>query len=153
MAANGDVLDDIRSLIGPALEAAGVELYDMTLKKVNGAGLLMVLVDKNSGISLDECAKINRRVSGIIEHARFFSGPCVIEVSSPGLDRPLKIRRDFSWALGCSVDVWPICDIKGKNFISGIVKDAREDGVEIEAKNGECFVLPYGIINKAKRNF
>ncbi|MDD5504282.1 MAG: hypothetical protein PHV77_03080 [Candidatus Omnitrophica bacterium] len=146
------IIDSIKGLTGPVAEQAGAKIYDISLKRVNGRSALTVLVDKQGGISLDECALINKRLSDIIENAGFFSGPYVIEVSSPGLDRLLKNRRDFNWAFGASVDIWLTGNINDRNFISGIVKNCRENDVEIEDRHGSCFMIPYDMINKAKRN-
>jgi ribosome maturation factor RimP len=148
-----DTLDSIKSEISPVLDNAGAELVDISLKRMPNGVVLTLLVDTGKGISVDECAAINKRVSDILEERDIISQRYVVEVSSPGLDRPLRTQKDFKGAIGEKVDIWLTQQSQGRDFICGIVKQACEDTLEIQEKNGKMIFLPYENINKAKRVF
>ena len=88
-----------------------------------------------------------------MEEKDIIAGRYIVEVASPGLDRPLKLQRDFKKAIDERVDIWLLEQAQNKDFVCGIVKQASENGVEIEEKNGNRIVLSYDTINKAKRSF
>ncbi len=148
-----NILDNIKSEIAPMLKGIEAELFDISLKRTSNGTVVGLLVDTQKGISIDECALINKRVSGILEEKDIIAGRYIVEVASPGLDRPLKLQRDFKKAIDECVDIWLLEQAQGKDFVCGIVKQASENGVEIEEKNGNRIVLSYDTINKAKRSF
>jgi ribosome maturation factor RimP len=148
-----EILEEIKSEISPILEHAEAELFDISMKRSSNGIIITLLVDTKEGISIGECAVINKRVSSALEEKNIISEKYIVEVASPGLDRPLKSQRDFKKAIGESVDIWPCQQVKGRDFINGIVREAGESSVEIEEKNGKRVILPYDKINKAKRVF
>jgi ribosome maturation factor RimP len=147
-----EILDKIRSDIKPILKDARAELFDISLKRASNGTILTLLVDTEKGISIGECAVINKRVSAVLEEKNIISEKYVVEVASPGLDRPLKSQKDFKKAAGERVDIWLFEHAQGKDFVSGVVKKAGDNSVEIEGKNGDHIILPYDKINKAKRS-
>jgi ribosome maturation factor RimP len=148
-----EVLDKIKSEINPILKDAEAELFDISMRRASHGIIVTVLVDTEKGISIGECAVINKRVSAALEEKNTISEKYVVEVASPGLDRPLKNMRDFKKAIGECVDMWLSQQVNGRDFINGIVRGAAESSVEIEEKNGKRITLPYEKINKAKRVF
>ena len=148
-----NILDNIKSEIGPILKDIDAELFDISLKRTSSGIVIVLLVDTEKGVSIDECALINKRVSGILEEKDIIAGRYIVEVSSPGLDRPLKLQRDFKKVIGERVDMWLLEQVQGKDFVCGVVNQAGGNGVEIEEKNGNRIILPYDAINKAKRSF
>lgn len=148
-----EVVEGIKSEIYPILKDAEAELFDISMKRASNGIIIILLVDTEKGISIGECAVINKRVSAVLEEKNIISEKYVVEVASPGLDRPLKSQRDFKKAAGESADIWLSQQVKGRDFINGIVREAGESSVEIEEKNGNRVILPYDKINKAKRVF
>jgi len=146
-----EILDKIKSEISPILKDAEAELFDISMRRASHGIIVTVLVDTEKGISIGECAVINKRVSAVLEEKDIISERYIVEVSSPGLDRPLRSQRDFSKAMGEVVDIWLSQQVDGRDFINGIVKEVSESSVEIEEKNGNRVILPYEKINKAKR--
>ena len=101
-----NILDNIKSEIEPILKHTGSELFDISLKRTSNGTVLALLVDTQKGISIDECAAINKQVSSIMEEKDIIAGRYIVEVASPGLDRPLKLQRDFKKVIGEQVDIW-----------------------------------------------
>ena len=95
-----DQAEKIRSLVEPVLAERDIELVELTCHPQGRQQLIRLLVDKVGGVTLQQCAQVNQRIGQALEVANLFEGSYVVEVSSPGLDRPLATRRDFERALG-----------------------------------------------------
>jgi ribosome maturation factor RimP len=149
----GNNIDKIKSEIAPILKDMDAELFDIHMKYSQDGIVLTVLVDTQKGISIGECAVINKRIAAVLTEKDLIKQKYILDVSSPGLDRPLGSQRDFSKAAGEIVDIWLLSKVNERDFVSGIVRHPGECNVEIEEKNGNRIVLPYDKINKAKRVF
>jgi ribosome maturation factor RimP len=90
----------VGALIEPILAEQGLELVELTVSPSGPQYLLRLLVDAVGGATLRQCARVNRLVSDAMEAANLIEGSYTVEVSSPGLDRPLVSRRDFERTLG-----------------------------------------------------
>lgn len=89
-------LEEIRSQI----QGLGAELIDISVRRTGTRSVLAVFVDKAGGITLDECVEINRQLGVYFDEQELMQGSYYLEVSSPGLDRPLKTEGDYSRAIG-----------------------------------------------------
>ena len=87
--------DRIKELIGPAIESESMELVDVECLKMNTRWLVRLFIDKERGVTLDDCQKISHLVGDILDVHEMPPGPYTLEVSSPGLDRPLTRDKDF----------------------------------------------------------
>ena len=85
----------VAEIIAPITQEENIELVDVEYKKVGKTWALRVYIDKKLGVTLDDCQRISRQVEDLIEVHEVIADPYVLEVSSPGLDRPLKKERDF----------------------------------------------------------
>jgi ribosome maturation factor RimP len=90
----------IRELVEPILAEAGVELVELNARRQGGQWLIRLLVDQVGGITLQRCAALNERIGAALEAQDLIDARYTVEVSSPGLDRPLTTPRDFARALG-----------------------------------------------------
>jgi ribosome maturation factor RimP len=145
------LLDSIMPDIRHVLDIVHADLFDALLQKKGNRIILSLIVDTDEGITLDECALINRNLCEILEEKDIIPQRYVVEVASPGLDRLLRDQRDFKRALGDMVEVWLSDKVQDKDFISGFVKQADLNSVLIEQEDGNQIELPYKKINKAKR--
>ena len=93
------LLEEIRKLILPVLSQRGIELIELLMRRERGRSVLRFLVDKSGGITLDDCARLNQEIGRILDEQNIIQQSYVLEVSSPGLDRPLKSTRDFERAM------------------------------------------------------
>ena len=100
MTMEGHELEQIRALVEPILADREMELVELTCHPRGRQQLIRLLVDKVGGVTLQQCAQVNQRIGQALEAVNLFEGSYVVEVSSPGLDRPLATRRDFERALG-----------------------------------------------------
>jgi ribosome maturation factor RimP len=90
----------IRQLAEPILAQQGMELVELTCRPQGRQTHLQFLVDAVGGVSIQQCALVNRQIGQVLEESRLFEDPYDLEVSSPGLDRQLVSLRDFERALG-----------------------------------------------------
>jgi ribosome maturation factor RimP len=135
------------------MEDAGTELVQLDLVRASGQVIVRLLVEKKEGgINLGGCAIINRRLSDILEEQNIISDRYLVEVSSPGLDRPLKTKKDFSRCLNKKVKFFLHEAVNGKIEWDGIIKDATDTDVSVEI-DGELVGIPLAKINKAKLLF
>ncbi len=93
-------IEQIRALVEPVLAERGLELVELTCRPQGGQLYIRLLVDQVGGVTIQECARANQQISQALEAANCIEGGYTVEVSSPGLDRPLVSKRDFERAIG-----------------------------------------------------
>jgi ribosome maturation factor RimP len=135
-------------LIEPILDEMEIELVDVEYLSEGGRWILRVYVDRDGGITLDDCVRVSREIGDLIDVKDFFRQPYVLEVSSPGLDRPLKKEKDFVHAVGKDVNIRMAAPIDGRRNFKGKLQ-SFEDGVLCVTVNEDRFLLPYGGVKKA----
>ncbi len=143
------VADRVAGLIGPVVAELGFELIDVEFLAERGRRILRVYADSERGINLDECALVSREVGSLIDLEDLIPGNYVLEVSSPGLDRPLKKSDDFLRALGRRVKIQTAGPVEGRRKFTGTLERFDGDSVEVIVDDGGSFVLPAALIRKA----
>lgn len=93
-------IPQIQALIEPILAVQQIELVELICRPQGGQLLVRLLVDRVGGVTIQHCAQLNQRIGQALDATGVIQGSYVIEVSSPGLDRPLATKRDFERALG-----------------------------------------------------
>ena len=119
----------------PIVEEYGFELVDVEYVKEGGTWYLRTYIDKEGGISIDDCEKVSRRLSDILDEKDYIDDTYIMEVSSPGLGRLLKKEKDFKRSLGKEVDIRTYRMIDKQKEFTGILKDYDKDTVTIELEN------------------
>jgi ribosome maturation factor RimP len=148
---NQAVIEQIKKAIFPILEDTGSELVQLDFIRTSGQVIIRVLVDKSEGgISLDECTRINKRLGDILDEQDIIPDRYVLEVSSPGLDRPLKNESDFRRCLNKKVKFFLLEPVNGKLEWDGLIKGVSDGQVNAEVVSG-MIQIPLAKINKAKQ--
>ena len=142
------VLDQVVTLVEPVIEDEGYQLVDVTYRREPVGWVLRAYVDREGGITVGECAQISRRIGDLIEAKNLIEQSYTLEVSSPGLDRPLKQDRDFNWALGKKVRLLKKRPEKGERDLIGRLVQYSGDSVTID-QDGEIVIVPIEQIAKA----
>ena len=127
--------DRLAALIGPAVEAAGYDLESVTVSQAGRRSLVRVVVDADRGVTLDDVADVSRLVSTVLDGDEGVTGrsPYVLEVTSPGVDRPLTEPRHWRRATGRLVSV-PVAE---QGTVTGRVVSADQDGVVLALPGAE----------------
>lgn len=141
--------DRVHELVVPILDAAGLDLYDLEL----AGGTLQVLVDKDGGVGVDELATVSRQISRTLDEHDPIEGHYTLEVSTPGLERPLRTPAHFARAVGTSVKVKTKPGVEGERRLAGTVADAGDDTVTFAVSDGTSRTLRYDDIERARTTF
>ena len=130
----------------PIVEKNGFELVDVEYVKEGGNWYLRAYIDKPGGINVDDCEIVSRELSDILDEKDFIDEAYILEVSSPGLGRPLKKEKDFKRSLGQEVEVRTYRMMDRKKEFIGILKDYDKDTVTIEMEDGSLKTFEKGDI-------
>ena len=142
-------MHDLTELFEPVIESMGYEFVGVEFNAGGGHGTLRVYIDREQGVSLDDCASISHQLSGILDVEEPIKQAYDLEISSPGIDRPLFKIADFEKFCGRTAKIKLALGVQGrKNFKGQLVSVADSKWVVIEV-DGEQFDLPYADIAKA----
>jgi ribosome maturation factor RimP len=139
---------DLEGLVRPVVESAGLELVEVGLHREQGRQVLRVTVDREGGLDLDTIAEISERISRRLDLEVFDPGPYSLEVSSPGLERPLKDPHDFARRIGERARVKTSRPVEGSRRLSGTIVEANADRLGLATEQGVRSV-PYEDITSA----
>lgn len=142
-------IDRARAVIEPILEEAGLDLYDLALD----GGRLEVLVDRQGGADIDAIATVARSISHALDDADPIPGHYTLEVSSPGLERPLRTPTHFHRAVGATVKVKTKPGTEGDRRVEGTITSAGDEAVTVATPDGAERRLAYADIERARTTF
>ncbi len=140
--------EEIRELVEPLLEREGVELVDLELKGPPGRQILRIFIDEEGGITIDRCTEISRKLSDLLDRKDPIPGRYTLEVSSPGIDRPLRQPRDFRRNVGRTVRV-EVREGEATRYVEGVIVEAAEEHLELEVR-GELVRLSWPQVVRGK---
>ena len=140
--------DTLAALLAPVVEALGYELWELEYSAGRGNGLLRLYIDAAAGITLDDCERVSRAVSEQLDAADPIPGQYTLEVSSPGLERPLRSAAHFARFVGEAVSVETVQPLEGRRRFKGRLAAAGAGTVEVEV-DGRRWTLPLGGIRRA----
>jgi ribosome maturation factor RimP len=145
---------DLEGLVRPVVEAAGsdLELVEVAFGRESGRRVLRVTVDREGGVDLDTIAVVSERLSRRLDLDGFTPGPYTLEVSSPGVERPLRGPLDFAKRVGEKVKVKVTEPVEGARTLTGTIVGADDDGVRLATEAGERTVA-FGLIASARTVF
>ena len=125
------------ALLQPILDAHHFELVDVEYVKEAGSWYLRAYIDKEGGITVDDCEIVSRALGDLLDEQDFIEDSYILEVSSPGLGRPLKKERDFERSLGEEVEIRLYKALNKQKEFTGILKAYDKENVTIETAEGE----------------
>lgn len=144
------LVNQLDLLLREHLSAQGLILVDLVLRYEGGRLILRILADRPSGgISMDECAMLNRDIGAILDEKMVIEDRYTLEVSSPGLDRTLNKKDDFLRILNKEAKFFLNEALNGKIEWDGFIESADEEEVLVKTKEG-IIKIPYLKINKSR---
>jgi len=144
------MVEDLFAVLQPAVVAANLELVDVEMK----AGVLQVTVDRDGGVDLEALTDANRAVSTLLDELDPIPGRYSLEVSSPGIERPLRTPAHFARAGGATVTVKTRPQVPGERRIQGTLVASDDDGFTLDVDGSEQPVrLAYSDIDRARTVF
>jgi ribosome maturation factor RimP len=142
--------DKIRKIVEPVINALGIELDGIELNKMRGKALLRIYIDREEGITIDDCTLVSREVEALLDVEDPIPYSYVLEVSSPGLDRPLRNTRDFIRFSGRNVRVITKEPIDKQTFFVGQLAEADDSEIVLLLPKDRTVTIDYGNISKAR---
>jgi len=136
---------DLNELLEKAVGGLGYELVDVEL--ANHGRLMRIFIDKVGGVNVADCAAVSNHLTRLfaVENVDYDR----LEISSPGLDRPLKRSKDFERFSGERVQVKLRVPINGRKRLAGVLQNVREDGIQLDV-DGELLTIAFADIHKAR---
>jgi ribosome maturation factor RimP len=144
-----DTKKKITELAGSVALQHTVEIVDIELGGSSRKPLIRIFIDKENGVSLDDCGKFSRALSALFDVEDPIPTAYILEVSSPGLDRPLKRVRDFERSVGKLVKIITREKIEGQNIFTGRISGV-EGGTITLSSEGRELEIPFDQISKAR---
>ncbi len=126
----------VSDLAAPLVEGAGCSLWDVEYVREAGQWFLRVYIDKEGGVSINDCEAVSRPLSDALDEADPIEGSYVLEVSSAGADRPLKKPEHFAQFMDSEVEVRLYRAVDGRKDHVGVLKGYADGDVTIEDGNG-----------------
>ena len=139
----------IRTLVEPVCTSEGLELVYVEFQPEAGGRILRLYIDKPGGVNLDDCADLSHQVSDLLDVSLDTIGSYNLEVSSPGLERPLGKKDDFERFKGSAVRIRTYQPIGGQKNFNGILSGVFQETVNI-AVNDQTVAIPIADIKKAR---
>ncbi|PCK08776.1 MAG: ribosome maturation factor RimP [Alteromonadaceae bacterium] len=138
----------LEELVGPVAESLGCELWGLELHMQGKHSLLRIYIDKADGIHLEDCERVSRQVSSVMDVEDPINGHYLLEVSSPGADRALYKIEHYKAYVGQKVSLKLRVGFEGRKKFTGLLKGVEGSEVVLEVDDDE-YLLPYELIDKA----
>ena len=142
-------IDELQRLLAPVIEAMGFELWGLEMIARPRHSLVRLFIDGPNGITVDDCAAVSRQVSATLDVADPIKGAYTLEVSSPGLDRPLFEPAQFERYAGHRVKIRLAHLVDGHRNVLGVIRATGAGELEVDVAPDERLKLPWGAIRRA----
>ncbi len=148
-----DYVSKTEELLKPILDENNFELVDVEWVKEGPERYLRAYIDKEGGITINDCELVSRALSDLLDEKDFISENYILEVSSPGLDRPLKKDRDFERSLGKDVELRLFRPLNGQKEYTGQLKSFDGETICIGLEDGEDLTVSRSDIARIRLAF
>jgi ribosome maturation factor RimP len=150
------VVEQVRPVAARVAGSYGLEVFDVQFRREAGGMMLRIQIDRpgpattaEDSVSVDDCARVSRDLSAILDVEDVVPLAYTLEVSSPGLDRPLRSRDDYRRFAGRRAKIVVHEAVDGRMFFKGRLEGLKDGAVIIEEDGGRQHVVPYGVITRA----
>lgn len=143
-----NLLQEVRQVVEPILESQALELVDLEYQRESRGWVLRIYLDREGGVSLDDCAGVSHEVGAVLEVKDLIPSAYILEVSSPGLTRPLKKPEDFNKFRNQMVKIKLYEPLDGRKNFKGTLLGLEGDRVRVEVEQ-QVYELPLQRIAKA----
>jgi len=150
----GKVADTVTDFVLPIAHSENLDLIEVEFVKEGSEWILRVFLENSNGdLTIEECEKVSRSLSAVLDEEDPIDNKYILEVSSPGLERPLKNEADFQRFKGELIAVTTYKKIDGKKEFIGNLKDYNDGKIVIELKEGTEVELDDKIVARANLTF
>lgn len=146
----GDLEDRIREIIEPVVNSMGIEVDNIELAGSGRRTVLRVFIDKEGGVTIEDCERVSREIEAHLDVADPIASSYTLEVSSPGLDRPLRKAGDFKKFVGKAARVITQSPIENQTFFIGEILEAGDDSIVMLLPKDKKVTIPHTNISRAR---
>jgi ribosome maturation factor RimP len=153
---DGDIVGQVRDAAARVASGYGLDVFDVQFRREGAGMVLRVLIDRpgpastpDDSVGVDDCANVSRDLSAILDVEDVVPTAYTLEVSSPGLDRPLRGTTDYRRFAGRRAKLVMRVAVDGQKFFRGILGGMEDDDVLIDAEDGRRHRVPVGVITRA----
>lgn len=139
------IVQEVTELLDPILEEMGFELVDVQFLSKQGRWVLQVFIDTEGGVTIDDCARVSGEIGDLIDVRDIIEHEYVLEVSSPGINRPLKKPKDFHWACGRKVKIQTREPLEGRKNFTGTLERVDGDVIYLNVDGREVSLTMEGL--------
>jgi len=147
------IIQRIHEILIPVLDELGLELVEITLRVEGGRWILRVTIDREEGVQVHHCTSVSRELSVHLDVEDLIPVKYYLEVSSPGLDRPLKDEGDFERFAGRLVKIKTTRSIAGRKKISGTIEGIEDGVVSVRTEDDIRLEVPVEDISSARLDY
>jgi ribosome maturation factor RimP len=142
------IVDRVRAIAGPVLSNEGIELVEIEYRREARGWVLRLFIDKEGGVTVDDCSRISQEVGRYLDVEDFILVPYTLEISSPGLTRPLKNEKDFVKYRNHWIRVKTFNPVQNRRQFKGKLIGVSENRIEMEVDGG-VFQIPLSDVARA----
>lgn len=143
-------MERIKEIVMPVVDSFGLVLDDIEYITHGRRWILRIYIDKEGGVSLDDCEKVSVKLSDMLDAENIVPHAYLLEVSSPGLDRPLKRLQDYIRYTGRLIKLSARIPYNNRTTFAGHIISVKGDIITIDTENGGSIEIPFSDIAKAR---
>jgi ribosome maturation factor RimP len=143
------IAEKLKAMIEPVLRAEGKELVEIEFRRESQGWVLRLFIDQEDGINVDDCARVSHVVGDLLDVADVMRIPYHLEVSSPGLNRPLRKTEHFEKVVGKIVEIRTIEPLGTRRNFKGILERVDQEQVTVLC-DGEQYSIPLLLVERAR---
>jgi ribosome maturation factor RimP len=144
-----ELIGEIENILEPVVSAQGMEILQIEYRRESAGWVLRIFLDSERGISVEDCAEISRVAGDALDVADLIQVPYNLEVSSPGIDRPLRKPEHFQKVVGDIIEVRTITPVENRRNFRGELKEVFREAVVLECDK-RSYAIPMSVIERAR---
>jgi len=147
------IANEVSDLAEPLLREFGLEMVDIEFQFERGRWILRVFMDREGGVTVDDCSNVSRELGHLVDAESIIDYPYVLEISSPGLNRPLRKENDFIRSIGKMVKLKMSTPINRRRNFTGRLANVTEGMISLLVDDNNLVELPLKEIDKARLKY
>ena len=146
----GEVVERVKLIAIPLFTELGLELVDVEFRREASGWVLRLYLDKPGGVVVGDCQRVSEELSDLLDIEDLIDHPYTLEVSSPGLNRPLRLESDFLRFVGQRARISTSLAVGGQRRFLGVLRGYEDGRVLLEREDGTIGLIPYALIVKSR---
>ena len=144
-----ELIGEIENILEPVVSAQDMEILGIEYRRESAGWVLRIFLDSERGISVEDCAEISRVAGDMLDVADLIQVPYNLEVSSPGIDRPLRKPKHFQKSIGDIIEVRTITPVENRRNFRGELKEVSREAIVLECDD-RSYAIPMSLIERAR---